>query len=102
MRRIRLARLVVTAAMLSGCGSSSDSHSSVIPHTTDMPTAAGTAMGTAANATDVMFAQMMVPHHEQAVAMADLAAAMGVTSFPSTVTWTRHVGSICQMTRIFR
>ena len=39
-----------------------------------MPSAMSSAMGSAAASSEVMFAQMMIPHHEQAVVMADLAA----------------------------
>lgn len=59
-------RIVTAAAiatvLLSGCGAISDRFGSA--H-----------MGAStANAADVMFAQMMIPHHEQAVEMAQLAA----------------------------
>lgn len=51
--------IVASAALLMGCGGNSDT---------------STADGAAFNDADVMFAQMMIPHHEQAVEMADIAA----------------------------
>lgn len=54
MFRRLLAPVLVGSLVLAACGSSGTS-------------------GTAFNDADVMFAQMMVPHHEQAVEMADIA-----------------------------
>jgi len=71
------------AAALAGCSSNDSAHMS--GHTTtshmmngssgSMPTSGG-ASATAGerDAADVMFAQMMIPHHQQAVEMAKLAA----------------------------
>lgn len=62
--RVRLplaATALALAAVLSGCSS----------HSTDM--ASGTAAIVAGQAGDIAFAQLMIPHHEQAVEMADLA-----------------------------
>ena len=73
------ARLAVPAAAavivlaLSACGSSDDSTSGSMMSGSGNNSAsmsAGTATGAKG---DVEFAQMMIPHHEQAVAMADLA-----------------------------
>jgi len=59
--------LVVTGALVAGC-SSGESHSSMSSSTTvAIPANADF------NATDVGFAQGMIPHHGQAVEMADLA-----------------------------
>ncbi|MEV4761489.1 DUF305 domain-containing protein [Micromonospora chokoriensis] len=75
LRRALVAGVSFTAAavVLTGCGgdhsAAGGGHGS--------PTAAGAsdaASASAHNAADVMFAQMMIPHHQQAVAMADLAA----------------------------
>ncbi|MFQ6171310.1 DUF305 domain-containing protein [Oryzobacter sp. R7] len=54
-------------AALAGCGSTQD-HSSM----PGMTSSASSAPSSAAQG-DVMFAQMMIPHHEQAIEMADLA-----------------------------
>lgn len=58
-----LGLLVAPAIALAGCGSS------------DAPDAQSpsASASVAANAADVMFAQMMIPHHEQAIEMSDLA-----------------------------
>ena len=70
-------RLAIPAASavlilaLSACGSGDDSHSTMPgAGTTSSSTADGT---TTASSGDVEFAQMMIPHHEQAVEMADVA-----------------------------
>jgi uncharacterized protein (DUF305 family) len=58
---------------LGACGAGSGSHGSMggSGHgSTSSPTSAASQAGRAG---DVMFAQMMVPHHEQAIEMADLA-----------------------------
>jgi uncharacterized protein (DUF305 family) len=63
MRLIRTTSLAVaTLALATACGSSSEPVSAP-------PTPAAVAF----NDEDVMFTQMMIPHHEQAVKMADLA-----------------------------
>ncbi|MEV1143180.1 DUF305 domain-containing protein [Micromonospora sp. NPDC049799] len=73
-RRAALAGATVTAAVvLTACGGD---HSSGGNH--GMPAATGAAPSAGASAAtvddaDVMFAQMMIPHHQQAVEMADLA-----------------------------
>ncbi|MFI7577698.1 DUF305 domain-containing protein [Micromonospora sp. NPDC049497] len=73
-RRAALAGVTVTAAVvLTACGGD---HSSGGNH--GMPAATGAAPSAGASAAtvddaDVMFAQMMIPHHQQAVEMADLA-----------------------------
>ena len=60
MCRRLIATLVSSAVLLVGCGGNSAS--------SDSTTAASF------NDADVMFAQMMIPHHEQAVEMADIAS----------------------------
>ena len=70
--RITLGALAV-ASLLTACGGSSDSASNSQPQTVDSA-AAGTTEATGDfNDDDVMFAQMMIPHHEQAIEMADIA-----------------------------
>ncbi|WP_405093251.1 DUF305 domain-containing protein [Micromonospora sp. NBC_01392] len=66
--------LTTAAVVLTGCGS--DDHSAAGGgHSSPTATVASDAASASAhNAADVMFAQMMIPHHQQAVAMADLAA----------------------------
>ena len=65
-RPLALAATGLTLALLvAGCGSGG--HSS-------MPSSASTAAVTGAGRTaDISFAQLMIPHHEQAIEMADLA-----------------------------
>ena len=74
-RRTALVAATVTAGLvLAACGGSSDSGSG--GHTSGSPTPASSpSSGTAAhNAQDVSFAQGMIPHHQQALEMAKLAA----------------------------
>ena len=77
-------RLAIPAASavlilaLSACGSGDDSHGTMSGAGT---TSSSTAEGATTSATgDVEFAQMMIPHHEQAVEMADLALANDTAS----------------------
>ncbi|WP_412542944.1 DUF305 domain-containing protein [Longispora sp. K20-0274] len=71
LRRVALAgataalALALTAACGDGMGG--------MHHDSAKPTVAGTVSGAAFNDADVMFAQMMIPHHQQAVTMATLA-----------------------------
>ena len=63
---ITMAALVL-AAVLAACGSTSSTN----PSATSMPASSGAmAVG---NSDDIVFAQLMIPHHQQAVAMAELA-----------------------------
>lgn len=78
-------RLAIPAASavlilaLSACGSGDDSHSTMSgAGTTSSTMAEGTP--TTATSGDVEFAQMMIPHHEQAVEMADVALANDTAS----------------------
>jgi uncharacterized protein (DUF305 family) len=69
MHRRRTAVLLIAAAataVLAGCGSRPSTSSGT-------GSAAPTSAAAAASATDVTFAQLMIPHHLQAVVMADLA-----------------------------
>jgi uncharacterized protein (DUF305 family) len=80
-----LALVAVPAALaisLAACGDDKDSGDSasggpMAGHSMSMSASPSTGAGQAAqhNEQDVMFAQMMIPHHRQAIAMADLAAA---------------------------
>lgn len=64
--------VVVAALLVASLASACSSHDSA---TTPQNVESVGAANQAANANDVMFAQMMIPHHEQAVVMADLALA---------------------------
>lgn len=70
--RITLGALAV-ASLLTACGGSSDSASNSQPQTVDSAAAGTTEAAGDFNDDDVMFAQMMIPHHEQAIEMADIA-----------------------------
>ncbi|MFI6359836.1 DUF305 domain-containing protein [Streptomyces sp. NPDC050743] len=81
-RTAALATAATATVVLAACGSSSDSpSSSASGHSGhDMgamssasPSASASVAQGSHNAQDVMFAQGMIPHHRQAVAMADLA-----------------------------
>ena len=69
-RRALPAAAAALVLAVSACGSSDDSSHGSMPAGggTSASTSAGTATGVEA---DVKFAQMMIPHHEQAVEMAD-------------------------------
>ncbi|MFC9652329.1 DUF305 domain-containing protein [Streptomyces sp. NPDC056937] len=77
----RTARTAATAAAvtaaaltLAACGGDNGSPSSSASTSASASTPASAAAGSAHNAADVSFAQGMIPHHQQAVEMADLAA----------------------------
>jgi uncharacterized protein (DUF305 family) len=64
---VKVALIPVTALMMAACGGSG---TPAMDHGNNTPAASAAAFNTA----DVQFAQMMIPHHQQAVEMADLAA----------------------------
>jgi len=66
--KTRLTLIVSTALLFAACGSSTSSDSSA--ETTPVE---NSATATDFNDADVMFAQMMIPHHEQAIEMSDMA-----------------------------
>ncbi|MEU9323044.1 DUF305 domain-containing protein [Streptomyces canus] len=69
MRTTRFAALTVTAVFaLAACGGGDDSGSAA-----SSPSVSGEASAGAHNAQDVSFAQGMIPHHQQAIEMAELA-----------------------------
>ncbi|MEU0564600.1 DUF305 domain-containing protein [Nonomuraea sp. NPDC005983] len=81
LRKLALAGLTTSAlALLTACGGSADSTSGRDMSTTMSSSAPASSQPSSApssatfNDADVMFAQMMIPHHQQAVEMADLAA----------------------------
>jgi uncharacterized protein (DUF305 family) len=72
---------LVAVLFLGACGSDEEASQSMggmtghgSPGSTSAPSSAGSRAG------DVMFAQMMIPHHQQAIEMADLALANPSTS----------------------
>lgn len=75
-RRAALAATAVTATLvLAACGNGSDSASSGHEgHSSASSSASADATTAAHNAQDVSFAQGMIPHHQQALEMAKLAA----------------------------
>ena len=73
----RRAALVVattlTAGALAACSSGSDGSMSGMDHDKTPMSASDTSTTADGRQGDIMFAQMMIPHHEQAITMADLA-----------------------------
>lgn len=74
--KLAIAGLGVAALVLAGCGDNDDDHDMDSMSHSSMSSAPATAGSDAATAqfnnADVMFAQMMYPHHAQAVEMAEL------------------------------
>ena len=64
-----IAATVAATVLLAGCGSSSTSSA----ETPDSQSAASGAVVATGSDADITFAQLMIPHHEQAVQMADMA-----------------------------
>ncbi|MGW6503386.1 DUF305 domain-containing protein [Nonomuraea angiospora] len=78
-RKISIAVVAGGLALLTACGGNGDSmagHEGMTSASASAPaaTSASAQPSGASNDADVMFAQMMIPHHEQAVEMADLAS----------------------------
>lgn len=65
--KIRLAIGLSATLLLAACGSSSSDSN------TNTTVVENSASATGFNDADVMFAQMMIPHHEQAIEMSDMA-----------------------------
>jgi uncharacterized protein (DUF305 family) len=76
LRRSLLAGTAALAALILAAGCGKDNGMPGMDHgAANEPTAAASSSAaTEFNDSDVMFAQMMIPHHQQAVQMADLAA----------------------------
>ena len=73
-RVLALPAVGLAALLVAGCGSDDDA-TSAAPSMTGMPSSSASASVSAEhNDADVMFAQMMIPHHQQAVEMAKMAA----------------------------
>ncbi|MET7457544.1 DUF305 domain-containing protein [Streptomyces sp. NPDC005574] len=74
IRRAALVAVAATAALtLAACGGDNGDSASSAPASASSTTGAGSTAA-AHNAQDVTFAQGMIPHHQQALAMAGLAA----------------------------
>ncbi len=74
-RGIAVAAAGAAALVLAACGGSGDSTAGHDSHTGASPSAAALTPASQGqhNAADIAFAQGMIPHHRQAVEMADLA-----------------------------
>lgn len=73
-RAAAVAAAATAAVVLAACGGNSDSSAGHDGHKTSSPTASASAKQGDHNATDATFAKGMIPHHRQAIEMADLAA----------------------------
>ena len=74
MKRIPvLLAAVLAAGTLAACGGD-DTKSTATAKSTPTASASTSSSAASHNAADVMFVQMMIPHHEQAIEMAALAA----------------------------
>lgn len=66
---------IALAALLAACGSTTTSTSTpATPSSAASAAASASGATTAGSTADISFAQLMIPHHAQAIAMADLAA----------------------------
>lgn len=71
-RAAAVATAGATALVLAACGSNGDSSAGHDGHASKSPTASSSAAQGEHNAADVAFAKGMIPHHRQAVEMANL------------------------------
>ncbi|MED7931545.1 DUF305 domain-containing protein [Nonomuraea sp. LP-02] len=77
-RKMSVAVAAGALALVAACGGNGDTtagHEGMASSGASAAATAGAQPSAAFNDADVMFAQMMIPHHEQAVEMADLAPA---------------------------
>ncbi|MFH9818229.1 DUF305 domain-containing protein [Streptomyces sp. NPDC017230] len=72
-RTVAVAAAGAAALVLAACGGGDDGSAGHGGHTTTSPSPSASASQGQQNAADVAFAQGMIPHHRQAVQMADLA-----------------------------
>ncbi|WP_093802586.1 DUF305 domain-containing protein [Streptomyces sp. Wb2n-11] len=72
-RAAAVAAAATTAVVLAACGGGNGSSAGHDGHETSSPSATASAQQGEHNAADVAFAKGMIPHHRQAVEMADLA-----------------------------
>ena len=75
MKRLIVPVVALAAFGLAGCSSGTTD-------ATSTPTASASVAASTGSATDIAFAQSMIPHHQQAVQMADLALASGAQASP--------------------
>ncbi|MEU1968647.1 DUF305 domain-containing protein [Micromonospora sediminicola] len=73
LRRAALAGVALTALLATAACGGADDTGGMAHGTGGSTPSASSSADASANDADVMFAQMMIPHHQQAVAMADLA-----------------------------
>ncbi|WP_203186069.1 DUF305 domain-containing protein [Streptomyces pratensis] len=72
-RTAAVAASAAAALVLAACGGNGDSSAGHDGHSKESPSASASASQGQQNAADVAFAKGMIPHHRQAVEMADLA-----------------------------
>lgn len=72
-RAAHVVATTLTAGALAACSSGSDGSMSGMDHDKTPMSTSDTSTTAEGRQGDIMFAQMMIPHHEQAIAMADLA-----------------------------
>ena len=85
-RVLALSAAVLTALVVAGCGSDDTPAAAPSASTPGSPAASASAGVSAAhNDADVMFAQMMIPHHRQAIDMAKMAATRAADSAVKTL-----------------
>ncbi|MFG3542104.1 DUF305 domain-containing protein [Streptomyces clavifer] len=72
-RTAAVATSAAAALVLAACGGNGDSSAGHDGHSKESPSASASASQGQQNAADVAFAKGMIPHHRQAVEMADLA-----------------------------
>lgn len=72
-RAAHVVATTLTAGALAACSSGSDGSMSGMVHDKTPMSTSDTSTTAEGRQGDIMFAQMMIPHHEQAIAMADLA-----------------------------
>lgn len=96
----RFAALSIVGLLVAGC---STDHSSMDAGDTNGDSSSSTAVQTSNNMADIAFAQMMIPHHEQAVVMSQYA--LTNTGNPQVLTLAQEIidaqgPEIAQMTAI--
>ena len=93
-RYLSMSALAIAATItLAGCGASDTSGTAPAPEASAGSAAPESTQDTTAehNEADVMFAQMMIPHHQQAVEMSEIMLAKDSTA-PKYATWPPRSG----------